>query len=159
MNARFRISIVALCIAALLGGCASVTSGLAFAPPSGWTGTPAMFGHLQMWMKSGQQKDTTQMVMLVKGDAKNTHSDFSAVPSQYSRNTNVISRGNVKLCGTQQAEQLVAEGTDRDGKRSRIEMVSTVIGSDRYIAMYVRPASMPADATAESAIHSLCPLH
>lgn len=159
MNARFRISIVALCIAGMLAGCGSVTNGLAFSPPSGWTGTPAMFGHLQMWMKSGQQKDTTQMVMLVKGDAKNTHSDFSAVPSQYSKDTNVVSHGSIKLCGTQQAEQFVAEGTDRNNQRSRIEMVSTVIGSDRYIAMYIRPVSMPADASAESAIHSLCPLH
>jgi hypothetical protein len=97
--------------------------------------------------------------MLVKGDAKNTHSDFSAVPAQYSKDTNVVSRGSIKLCGTQQAEQFVAEGTDRNNQRSRIEMVSTVIGADRYIAMYIRPASMPADASAESAIHSLCPLH
>jgi hypothetical protein len=158
MNARFRLSIVALCIAAILAGCGSVTNGLAFQPPSGWTGTPALFGHMQAWVKSGQQKNSTQFVMLVKGNAQNTKSDFDAVPSQYAKNTNVISRGSVKLCGMQPADQVVAEGTDRDGRRSHIEMVSTVIDRDRYVAMYIRPVNLPADASAESAIHSLCPL-
>lgn len=118
-----------------------------------------MFGHMQAWMKSGDQKNTTQFVMLVKGNATTTHSDFNAIPEQYGKNANVIKRGNVKLCGSQPAEQMIADGTDRAGKRSRIEMVSTIIDKDRYVAMYIRPVTLPADASAEAAIHSLCPLH
>lgn len=158
MKTRSVISIVALCIAGTLAGCGSVTSGLAFQAPPGWTGTPAMFGHLQAWVKSGDQKGSTQMVMLVKGNANSTHSGINEVPPQYSKNTNVIARTSVKLCGTQPAEQEIAEGTDRDGKKSHIEIISTVIDKDRYIAMYLRPATLPADPAAESAIHSLCPL-
>jgi hypothetical protein len=158
MKTRSVISIVALCVAGTLTGCGSVTSGLAFQPPSGWTGTPAMFGHLQAWVKSGDQKGSTQMVMLVKGNANSTHTGINEVPSQYSKNTNVVQRGDVKLCGTQPAQQEIAEGIDRDGKKSRIEIISTIIDKDRYIAMYIRPAALPADAAAESAIHSLCPL-
>jgi hypothetical protein len=141
----------------MLAGCGSVTNGIAFQPPSGWTGTPALFGHMQAWIKNGQQKNS-QFVMLVKGNAQNTKSDFSAVPSQYAKDTHVISRGTVKLCGTQPADQIVAEGTNQNGRRSHVEMVSTVIDKDRYMAMYIRPIDQPADASAESAIHSLCPL-
>lgn len=159
MKTRFRLSIVALCIAGVLAGCGSVTNGLAFQAPTGWTGTPAMFGRLQMWVKSGKDKGTTQIVMLVKADAKNTKSDFTLIPSQYGngKDMKMLSHGQTKLCGTQPAEQFVGEGTDKDGKKSRIEMVSTVVGSDRYVAMYMRPDVMPADPMAEGAIHSLCP--
>jgi len=159
MKTRFRLSIVALCIAGVLAGCGSVTNGLAFQAPTGWTGTPAMFGRLQMWVKSGKDKGSTQIVMLVKADAKNTKSDFTLIPSQYGngKDMKMLSHGDTKLCGTQPAEQFVGEGTDKDGKKSRIEMVSTVVGSDRYVAMYMRPAVMSADPMAESAIHSLCP--
>lgn len=116
-----------------------------------------MFGRIQMWMKSGQQKDTTQIVMLVKGDASKT-ADLSVVPPQYSQDMKTVQHTSTKLCGTQPADQYVADGTSKDGKKSRVEFVSTVIDKDRYIAMYIRPQSMPPDQTAETAIHSLCPV-
>ncbi|HET6894339.1 MAG TPA: hypothetical protein VFH72_03055 [Candidatus Baltobacteraceae bacterium] len=157
MISRFRLSIVALCIAGMLAGCGSVTNGLAFQAPAGWSGTPAMFGRFQAWVKTGKDKSSTQMVMLVKGDANKTKPDFAIVPSEYSKDTHVISHGSTKLCGTQPAEQFIAEGTSKDGP-SRIEMISTVVGTDRYTAMYIRPAKMAPDKMAEAAIHSLCPL-
>jgi hypothetical protein len=153
------MAIVALCIAGVLAGCGSVTNGLAFQAPAGWTGTPAMFGHLQMWMKNGRQKDSMQMVMLVKGNVnKDGNEDLSMVPPQYSKDMKTVQKGDTKLCGKQPAQQMIAEGTDKDGKHTRVEVISTVIGTDRYIAMYIRPSAMPADPMAESAIHSLCPL-
>lgn len=158
MNARFYLPIVALCVAGVLAGCGSVTEGIAFAPPSGWTSTPAMFGRFQMWMKNTQEKNTTQMVMLVRGDANNMHADFNVLPPQYAKDVKVMQHGNVTLCGTQPAEQFVAQGTDNSGKRSQIEMFSSVIGKNRYLAMYLRPANAPADPSAEAAIHSLCPM-
>lgn len=159
MNARFYLPIVTLCIACALAGCGSVTNGTAFQAPAGWSGTPALFGRAQLWYKSGEGKNKEpQMVMLVKGDAKNMKADFSDVPAQYGKNTDVIARGDIRVCGTQPAKQIIAEGTDKDGKRSHIEMVSTVIGADRYVAMYIRPAAMAADNSAETAIHSICPV-
>lgn len=158
MNARFRTPIVALCVVALLAGCGSVTQGIAFQAPTGWTGTPAMFGRLQMWMKSGKEKNTTQMLMLVKGDSKNMQADLSSLPPQYGKDLKVLKRGDTKLCGgTQPAQQFVAQGADKDGHRSQIEMTSTVIGNDRYVAMYIRPLTVSPDAQAEAAIVSLCP--
>lgn len=158
MNARFRLPIVALCVAFVLAGCGSVTQGITFAPPAGWTGTPAMFGRFQMWMKNGKQKDSTQLLMLVKGDAKNTHGDLTNLPPQYSKDLKVIKQGKTSMCGgAQPGEQLVAQGTDQNGKRSQVEMTSTVIGNDRYIAMYIRPVDMHPDPQAESALNALCP--
>jgi hypothetical protein len=154
------MAIVALCVGAVLAACASITSNIAFQPPVGWTGTPAMFGHFQMWMKSGRQKDTTQILMLIKGNPQNTHADFNALPPQYGgTDVKVLHRGSIKMCGTQPAEQFVAQGTDKNGKRAQIEMTSTLIGQDRYIAMYIRPLAVTADQQAETAIRSLCPSH
>jgi hypothetical protein len=158
MNARFRFSIVALCFAGALAGCGSVTTGTAFQPPAGWNGTPALFGRAQVWFKQGQDKNTSQFLVLIKGDAKTTHSDFNEVPPQYSKTTNVIQQGKIKMCGSQPGQQMIAEGTDKDGHKNRIEMTSTVIGADRYVAMYIRPVAVAADTQAESAIHSLCPM-
>lgn len=117
-----------------------------------------MFGRFQMWMKSGKQKDTTQLLMLVKGDAKNVKADLNDLPPQYNKDLKVLKQGHASMCGgTQPGEQLIAEGNDRNGKRSQIEMSSTVIGNNRYIAMYVRPSGMRPDSQAESALNSLCP--
>jgi hypothetical protein len=158
MNARFRLPIVALCVAAVLAGCGSVASGIAFSPPAGWTGTPALFGRFQMWMKSGEQKDTTQILMLFKGDPSQTPASFKDLPPQYDKNVTMLKRGPVTMCGTQNGEQFIGQGEDKNHKRSRIEMTTTVIGNTRYVAMYLRPSSTPADAQAEAAIHSLCPV-
>ncbi|HET9096501.1 MAG TPA: hypothetical protein VFN37_07550, partial [Candidatus Baltobacteraceae bacterium] len=123
MNTRFRLPIVALCVAFVLAGCGSVTQGIKFAAPAGWTGTPAMFGRFQMWMKNGQQKGSTQLLMLVKGDAKNTHGDLANLPPQYSKNLKVLKKGTVSMCGgTQPGEQLVAQGTDADRNGTRSEI-------------------------------------
>ena len=157
MISRFRLSIVALCIAGMLAGCGRVTNDLAFQAPAGWSGTPAMFGRIQAWVKPNKDKSGMQMVMLVKGDASKKAPDVAIVPSEYSKDIHIISRGSTKLCGTQPAEQSVAEGTSKDGP-SRIETISTVVGTDRYTAMYIRPAKMAPDKMAEAAIHSLCPL-
>ncbi|HLI94795.1 MAG TPA: hypothetical protein VKT72_01775 [Candidatus Baltobacteraceae bacterium] len=158
MNARFRVSIVGICIASLLSGCGSVTSGIAFSPPPGWTGTPAVFGHFQMWMKNGQQRDSAQILMLVKGSSSQTAANLTDLPPQYNRNMTMVKHGPVTMCGTQSGEQYTALGEGRDHKQMRIEMTTTVIGSDRYTAMYLRPAAMTPDAQAETAIHSLCPV-
>ncbi len=151
------LPIVGVCIIGLFSGCGSVTQGIAFQPPAGWTGTPAMFGRFQMWMKSGQDKNSTQILMLVKGDASNMRGDLTNLPPQYSSDLKFVKRGTTQLCGgTQTAEQLAAEGTGRNGRRSQVDMISDVIGTQRYIAMYIRPISMAPDPQAESAIHSLC---
>ncbi len=118
-----------------------------------------MFGHLQMWIKGSAQKgQAPQMLMLVKGNPNDTRTGLDDLPPQYSKNVRVLQHGPVTLCGTQAAQQVVAQGTSSDGKRSQIEMTSTIVKGDRYVAMYIRPVNLPADSRAEAAIHSLCPV-
>ena len=158
MNARFRLPIVALCFAGILAGCGSVTQGTQFQPPNGWTGTPSIFGRAQIWIKGGKDKNSSQFLMLIKGDPKNTHANFEDVPQNVAKDMKVISHGDTKLCGSQPAQEFRGEGTDRDGQRSMVEMTSTVIDNSRYVAMYIYPVNLHPDAEAETAIHSLCPV-
>ena len=158
MNARFRLPIVALCFAGILAGCGSVTQGTQFQPPNGWTGTPSIFGRAQVWIKNGKEKNSTQFLMLIKGDASRVKAGFEDVPGNVAKDMKVLSHGDVKLCGSQPAQEFRGEGTDREGQRSMVEMTSTVIAKDRYVAMYIYPAASKPDAQAETAIHSVCPV-
>jgi hypothetical protein len=158
MNGRLYLSIAVLCVCGVMTGCASVTQGTKFQPPTGWTGTPSIFGRAQMWMKTGKTKDEMQFLMLVKGDPNKMHTDFSSVPSNVATDMKDVSQSDVKFCGTQPGQEFRAIGTDKNGKRSQLDMTTAVIGNDRYMAMYIRPAAGPVDAQAETAIHSLCPL-
>lgn len=159
MNARFRMSIVALCIAGALAGCASVTQGIQFQPPTGWSGIPSIMGRFQMWFKPGSKKGNGQFLLLVKANAKDKSTDFNQIEtSTQTKDVKVLSHGPAKFCGTQAGEQYRAEGTDSQGIKMSVDMTSATIGDDKYVAVYVHPASMAADRQAETAIHSLCPL-
>jgi hypothetical protein len=158
MNRRLSLSIVTLCVAGMLAGCASVTQGTKFQPPGGWTGTPSIMGRVQMWMKTGKSKDQMQFLMLVKGNPNKMNANFSDVPSNVATNMKNTSHSDVKFCGTQPGQEFRATGTDKEGKRSDIDMTTAIIGKDRYVAMYIRPVVDPVDPQAETAIHSLCPI-
>lgn len=162
MNARFHLPIVALCIAGALAGCASVTQGTQFQPPTGWGGIPAIMGRFQIWFKQGQNKGEGQFLFLVKTNAKdsNNTTDFNQIEtSSNTKDLKVLAHGPTKFCGSQPGEEYRAEGTNSsDGKKVMFEMTSSVIGSDRYLAVYVRPVAVAADQQAEKAIRSLCPV-
>lgn len=159
MNTRFRLPIVALCVAFVLAGCGSVTQGIKFAAPAGWTGTPAMFGRLQMWVKPAKAKgEIPELIILAKGDPKTLKGDFSDVPPQYAKDVKVLKQGQTKICNaSQQADQFIGEGSDKGGTKTEIETISTTIDKERYVATYIRPESLKAAKEAEAAIHSLCP--
>ncbi len=159
MNARFGLSIVALCIAGMLAGCASVTQGTQFQPPTGWSGTPAIMGRFQMWFKAGTDKSNGQFLMLVKTNASDKSMNFNEIESSTrTKDVKVVRQGPTRFCGTQPGEQYVAAGTDNKGRKMSVEMTDAVIGTDKYTAVYVRPAALAPDTQAETAIHSLCPI-
>lgn len=152
---RRGFSIIALLAVGLLAGCGSVSDGLAFHAPKGWSSTPSVLGRFQMWTKAGHGSDSTQMVMLVKGVGATNKQIFSRmnVSGNSMRDVRV---DTITICGHERASHFVGEGSSKTGATT-MEGVSVVTGGTRYIAMYMRPRSMRPDAQAEAAIHSLCP--
>ena len=160
MKARFHLSIVALCIAGALAGCASVTQGTQFQPPTGWSGIPAIMGRFQMWFKAGPSKNQREFLFLVKANANDKNTDFNQIEtSSNTKDLKVLAHGPTKFCGSQPGEQYRAEGTSSsDGQKVFVEMTSSVIGDSKYVAVYVHPAALKPDQQAEKAINSLCPV-
>jgi len=156
MNFHLRSVAAALCIAAL-SGCGSPGADTAFKAPDGWKSTPGMFGRFQMWMTGSGQADR-QIVMLIRGDRNTTTTESITLAG--SNNVRDLKRESIKLCGSQAADHFTATAEHRTNNKSvreTIEGVTTTIGASKYIAFYMRPANVQADAQAEAAIHSLCP--
>jgi hypothetical protein len=157
MNRHFRLAAAVLCIAAF-AGCSSPGSDIAFKAPNGWKSTPGMFGRFQMWITGSSDQDR-QVVMLVRGDRNATITETQALSGE--RDMHDVKRETIVLCGTQQADRFTATGERRKDSKTvqeSVEGITASIGNSRYIAFYMRPAGMPPDAQAETAIHSLCPL-
>lgn len=156
MKNGFRLPLAAFCIAAVLAGCASVTSNIAFQPPAGWSGTPSMFGRMQMWVKQDQAKQNEQFVMLVRGNVSAQNLFENA---QFGRGAvNQVKRSAITICGGRQAQYVTGVGEQGKNHRpTRLEAVIADVGDSKYMALYARDAAVPADSQAETAIHSLCP--
>lgn len=156
MKNGFRLPFAAFCIAGLLAGCASVTSNIAFQPPAGWSGTPSMFGRMQMWVKQNQAKQNEQFVMLVRGAVSSSNLFENA---QFGRGAvNQVKRSTIMICGSRQAQYVTGVGDQGKNRRpTRLEAVIADVGDSKYMALYARDAAIPADPQAEAAIHSLCP--
>jgi len=137
-----------------LAGCGSVTAGIDFKAPAGWT-TFSLMGRFQMWLKPSPDKKQEQMVFLVRGQTANTM-DFKQIP-QAGSSIRDQKLSDIKICGNQRAQYISAVGTNsRGGGDEALEMVSAPVGSESYLAMYIRPQSQRADPAAEAAIRSLC---
>jgi hypothetical protein len=156
MNLLVRSIAAAICIAAF-AGCGSPGADIAFKAPNGWKSTPGMFGRFQMWIAGSSEADR-QVVMLVRGD-QNTTSESAALSGE--RDMHDVKHDKIVLCGSQPADHFTATGERRTNTktvREAVEGITASIGTSKYIALYMRPAGMQADAQAETALHSLCPL-
>jgi hypothetical protein len=146
-----------ICIA-LLAGCGSPGADTAFKAPNGWKSTPGMFGRFQMWITGNSESDR-QIVMLVRGDNNSNFNDTTTFGN--TRNMTGVTHRAITLCGSQRADSFTGRGEGGSGSKrvaETVEGVVTTIGNSKYAALYIRPAGMQADAQAESALHSLCPL-
>lgn len=144
--------------ALLLGGCGSATEGLDFKAPAGWTAMPAIlgFGHMQMWFKKAPDAKQDEMLILVRGQNA-TSIDLNTVPQAGVGKLKTQKTSTITICGNQKAQYLSALGTGRNGGEDQMmEMVSTPVGNQSYITMYIRPKSAKPDPQAEAAIRSLC---
>jgi len=110
------------------------TSDLAFQAPSDWTYGPSPGGG-EMW---------------VKGCA--SHESITALATETQPPQRQPGWKDIVICGVHPAVLMVA----KSGQAWDVEGVGTTWGSERYIAVYVRPASVPPDPNAEAAIRSLC---
>lgn len=151
-----RLAGVLVCVA-VLTACGSPSSGTAFKPPSGWNSSPGVFGRFQIWM-TGQGSNDRQVLVLVRGD-KNMRTEQTFTFG----NTGEVQEMHqhpITLCGNQAAQYINARAVHRSGNQRAPEIVEgtiTTIGNSKYAALYIRPASMHADAGAEDAIRSVCP--
>ncbi len=139
---------------AALAGCGSVTSGIDFKAPAGWT-TFSLLGRFQMWTKPSPDKNKAQMVFLVRGQTVNTM-DFKQIPQAGTAIHNQ-KQSTIKICGNQRAQYISAVGTSSSGGGDEaLEMISAPVGDQSFLSMYIRPQAMKADPAAEAAIRSLC---
>jgi hypothetical protein len=152
--------LAAICFAASLAGCGSPASNITFNAPAGWKSTPGIFGRFQMWI-TGTDANNRQMVMLVRGDQGMKMEDSQSLSG--TRGMHDFKRSTISLCGSQRGDYFVGRGEGTVGSpggrriEETVEGVTTTIGDSKYVALYIRPASMPADAQAEAALHSICP--
>lgn len=155
MKNPLRVCLGVLAVA-LLCACGSVTSNIAFHPPSGWTASPSFLGRVQMWVKEGTQKRRSQTVILMRG-ALDTGDLFQA-GNFGQRRVTAVKRTTVMICSGRQAQYITATGENgKNGRTSRIEAIVADVGDATYMAMYVRDAHAAPDRQAETAIHSVCP--
>ncbi len=140
---------------AVLGGCGSVTNGIDFRAPAGWTSTPSILGRMQAWMKKARDNKQDEMVFLVRGS--NTSVDIKNIPQAGLGAISMAKQSTITICGNQKAQFVSGIGTGHSGQKQVMEMVSATVGQDGFVGMYIRPQSDPADPAAEAAIRSLCP--
>jgi hypothetical protein len=151
-----RLGIVA--VAALeLAGCAfsaSPAEGLRFQAPPGWRPSPGIMGFMQFW----QAPNDDRSVLMLFRSPKTIAPDELFTNAQYRgtlKDTTVVRRQSIVICGHQPATYVEASGTSR-GEPSRVDLVATNVSGASYIAMYVRPLTDSPDAKAEAALRSLC---
>jgi len=143
--------------ALLLAGCGSASEGLDFKPPAGWTAMPGIlgFGHMQMWFKKAADNKQDQMLMLIRGQNASSI-DLKSVPQAGVGQLKSQKLTTITICRNTRAQYLSAIGTGHNGQNQAMEMISTPVGNQSYLAMYIRPQADKADPEAEAAIRSLC---
>ena len=131
----------------LLIACGSLQNGTNFQPPPGWSGTPSLFGRVQMW-RSG-----SQTVMLIKGDSQ--HADVFYNPVLAQSGMRDVQHSKMRICGNRTADYYHAVKSNG----AIVEGVSIPgSGDTRWVALYVRnQANSPADPQAEHSLRTLCP--
>ena len=144
-----------LFVSLALSGCGSATEGLDFKAPAGWTAMPSAlgFGRMQMWFKPATAGKPGQMLMLIRGQTATTM-NFKTIPQLGSIHNQKLS--TITICGNKKAQFLTAVSSSAKSGDETFEMVSTPVGDQSYLSLYIRPQSDPADPAAETAIRSLC---
>lgn len=131
----YRRMLATLCVLVSCIGCGRrFTEDLTFQAPQGWVYTAAPNGG-EVWVKAGGSKESI-MAQATQDPLPQRQPDWK----------------DITICGNHPAVLKVQ--TNNPGQIW--EGVSTTWGSERYIAVYVRPVDVAPDPNAEAAIRSLC---
>jgi hypothetical protein len=144
----------ALFASAALSGCGSVTAGMDFKAPAGWTATPSILGRIQVWTKKSADNKDVDMVILARGSST---IDLKNIPQAGVGTITTEKQATIAICGDRKAQFMSGTASGHSGQKQTMEMVSAMVGQDDYVSMYIRPQSERADPAAETAIRSLCP--
>jgi hypothetical protein len=124
-----------LCVAVVCVGCGRrFTEDLSFQPPKGWVYSAVPSGG-EVWVKGGGSNES---IMAQATDAP--------LPQRRPGWKDIV------ICGSHPAVLMLQ--TNNPGQVW--EGVSTGWGSERYMAVYVRPVNVRPDPDAEAAIRTLC---
>jgi len=148
--------IAALFASLALAGCGSVTAGIDFKAPAGWSATPSILGRMQIWTKKAADNKDVDMLMLVRGSSNNI--DLKSIPQAGVGAITTEKQSTITICGDRKAQFYSGSASGHSGQKQTMEMVAATVGSDGYIAMYIHPQAEAADPEAETAIRSLCPV-
>ena len=138
---------------AIATGCGSVTAGLDFKAPAGWSQSPSILGMVQVWSQKSKTSSEDQTVLLIRGRNVNSM-NFGQIP-QVGNDLRDVKKSTITICKDRSAQYLSATGTGHNGDEI-IEAVSAPVGDTSYLSMYIRPQKERADPQAEAAIRSLC---
>jgi len=131
----YRRTLVALCVVVLCVGCArKFTDDVAFQAPKGWVYSPVPGGG-EVWVKGGGSNES---IMAQATDAP--------LPQRQP------GWKDITICGNHPAVLMV----QANNPGQIWEAVSATWGSERYMAVYVRPTETRPDPDAEAAIRTLC---
>jgi hypothetical protein len=130
-----RAAFAGFCVAVALAGCSHAFSGrVAFQAPSGWVHSNDPTAG-ETWIKPGNPNETI-MAQTTNGPAPPRQPGWK----------------DITICGNHPAI-LMFQTTDSG---QLWEAVSTHWNDHRYMAVYSRPATLPADPAAEAAIRTIC---
>src|SRR5438270_5217274 len=124
--------IAALFASVALAGCGSVTAGIDFKPPAGWTATPSILGRMQAWTKKAANNKDIDMIMLIRGSSTNI--DLKNIPQAGVGNITTQKQSTITICGDRKAQFLSGVASGHNGTQQTMEMVSATVGQDGYIA-------------------------
>jgi hypothetical protein len=157
-----RLSVPALAVIAMLAaaGCAfhsSPADGLTFHAPTDWKPSPGILGYMQFWRSPTERNE---VLMLFKSPVHLTSNDEFFANDQFHsqvKDTKILARQNIKICGNQPATYVRAEG-ESEASREQVEIdaVMTDVAGSSYFALYMRPFASAPNPEALAALREVC---
>ena len=158
MNRFVRRTFCALGLVAILAGCSgltkSPTQGLMFTAPAGFDSKASMLGMMQVWTADNDR----QVLMLLRLPASMRMSD--ALKSADLKDTKILARRSIAICGKDSATYMEVEGTRTDARTGKHDDRADIVyrrgTADTLLALYVYPRKQKPNPAAQVALRGLC---
>jgi hypothetical protein len=149
--------VAALLSCVMPAACGSASDATTFKAPATYTQAVSFGPFVQMW----KGPDDKSIIMLMALPMKSSVND--AMKNAQISQEDVKVHKTITICNGQQAMYFDAigkvdsAGSTQNPHPGEVETVFTSLNGKTYVAMYVRPLSVPADPAADAAIHDICP--